>query len=96
MFGGLLKNKKISEVNKIRDPALIEPGQRFWIPLPCSCDKLNGQDVVHYAHVVKQGNSLGEIAAQFGTDNTTLAQLNGISGDAQLLADLPLNVPLRG
>ncbi|KAF3592981.1 hypothetical protein DY000_02021117 [Brassica cretica] len=59
------------------------------------CDEVDGQDVVHYAHVVKSGSSLGEIAAQFGTDNKTLAKLNGISGDAQLLADYPLNVPLR-
>ncbi|KAL1188507.1 LysM domain-containing GPI-anchored protein 2 [Cardamine amara subsp. amara] len=95
LFGGLTRDQRIAEVNKIPDPALIQPGQKFWIPLPCSCDKLNGQDVVHYAHVVKQGSSLGEIAALFGTDNTTLAQLNGISGDPQLLADLPLNVPLR-
>lgn len=96
VFGGLVTYQKISEVNKIPDPDKIEIGQKFWIPLPCSCDKLNGEDVVHYAHVVKLGSSLREIAAQFGTDNTTLAQLNGIIGDSQLLADNPLNVPLKG
>ncbi|AEC06587.1 LysM domain-containing GPI-anchored protein 2 [Arabidopsis thaliana] len=95
IFGGLVTYEKISEVNKIPDPNKIEIGQKFWIPLPCSCDKLNGEDVVHYAHVVKLGSSLGEIAAQFGTDNTTLAQLNGIIGDSQLLADKPLDVPLK-
>ncbi|KFK40100.1 hypothetical protein AALP_AA3G330300 [Arabis alpina] len=95
IFGGLVRYQRISEVNKLRDAALIEPGQKFWIPLPCSCDKLDGQDVVHYAHVVKSGSSLDEIATMFGTDNTTLARLNGISGDAQLLADNPLNVPLK-
>ncbi|VVA99366.1 unnamed protein product [Arabis nemorensis] len=95
VFGGLLKYQKIVEMNKIPNQDLIEVGQKFWIPLPCSCDKLDGRDVVHYTHVVKSGSSLGEIAAQFGTDNTTLARLNGISGDAQLLADNPLNVPLK-
>ncbi|KAG7579441.1 LysM domain [Arabidopsis thaliana x Arabidopsis arenosa] len=95
VFGGLVTFQKISEVNKIPNPDKIEIGQKFWIPLPCSCDKLNGEDVVHYAHVVKLGSSLAEIAAQFGTDNTTLAQLNGIIGDSQLLADNPLNVPLK-
>lgn len=96
IYGGLVTYQKISEVNKIPDPNKIEIGQKFWIPLPCSCDKLNSEDVVHYAHVVKLGSSLREIAAQFGTDNTTLAQLNGIIGDSQLLADYPLNVPLKG
>ncbi|KAL0702623.1 hypothetical protein Bca4012_058745 [Brassica carinata] len=95
ILGGLVRYERISDLNRIPDPSKIDVGQRFWIPLPCSCDKLDGQDVVHYAHVVKSGSSLGEIAAQFGTDNNTLAQLNGISGDAQLLADYPLNVPLR-
>ncbi|EOA30932.1 hypothetical protein CARUB_v10014079mg [Capsella rubella] len=95
IYGGLVTYQKISEVNKIVDVDKIEIGQKFWIPLPCSCDQLKGEDVVHLAHVVKLGSSLLEIAAQFGTDNTTLAQINGISGDAQLLADYPLNVPLK-
>ncbi|KAF8047924.1 hypothetical protein N665_2766s0009 [Sinapis alba] len=95
LFGGLVRFQRISEMNKIPDANDIAIGQRVWIPLPCSCDEVNGQEVVHYAHVVKSQSSLGGIAAQFGTDNTTLAQLNGISGDAQLLADYPLDVPLR-
>ncbi|ESQ50803.1 hypothetical protein EUTSA_v10022752mg [Eutrema salsugineum] len=95
IFGALVLYPKISEMNAIPDANEINVGQKLWIPLPCSCDKLDGRDVVHYAHVVKSGSSLGEIAAQFGTDNTTLARLNGISGDAQLLADNPLDVPLR-
>ena len=83
-------------MNKIPNANEIAIGQRVWIPLPCSCDRVDGRDVVHYAHVVKSGSSLGAIAAQFGTDNRTLATLNGISGDAELLADIPLDVPLRG
>ncbi|XP_010489327.1 PREDICTED: lysM domain-containing GPI-anchored protein 2 [Camelina sativa] len=95
VFGGLVTYQKIADMNKIPDPSKIDVGQKFWIPLPCSCDKLKDEDVVHYAHVVKEGSSLGEIAAQFGTDNTTLAQLNGISSNTQLLANYPLNVPLK-
>ncbi|KAJ0241892.1 LysM domain-containing GPI-anchored protein 2 [Hirschfeldia incana] len=96
LYGGLVSFQRISEMNKIPNPNEIDVGQRVWIPLPCSCDRVvNGRDVVHYAHVVKSGSSLGEIAAQFGTDNGTLAKINGISGDAELLAELPLDVPLR-
>ncbi|CAN6813449.1 unnamed protein product [Brassica oleracea] len=95
LFGGLVRFQRISEMNKIPNANEIAIGQRVWIPLPCSCDRVDGRDVVHYAHVVKSGSSLGAIAAQFGTDNRTLATLNGISGDAELLADIPLDVPLR-
>lgn len=101
LYGGLVQYQKIIGINVFycgdHDCELnIQIGQRFWIPLPCSCDKLDGQDVVHYAHMVKLGSSLEEIAAQFGTDNKTLARINGISGDEQLLADYALDVPLRG
>ncbi|CAH2079716.1 unnamed protein product, partial [Thlaspi arvense] len=96
IFGGLVSYQKISDMNSLTDKSEIKISQKFWIPLPCSCDQLDGQNVVHYAHVVKEGSSLGEIAAQFGTDITTLARLNGISGDAPFLADYPLDVPLRG
>ncbi|CAN8271294.1 unnamed protein product [Cochlearia groenlandica] len=95
IYGGLVRYEKISDLNKLPDASDIKIGQRLWIPLPCSCDELDGRDVVHYAHVVRSGSSLGEIGSLFGIDNNTLARINGISGDSQLLADYPLNVPLR-
>ncbi|CAA7055619.1 unnamed protein product [Microthlaspi erraticum] len=94
IFGDLV-HKKIREVNSIPSTRGINIGQKLWIPLPCSCDKLAGQDVVHYAHVVKQGSSLAEVAAKFGTDVATLARLNGISVDEALNVDHPMDVPLR-
>ncbi|XP_010548148.1 PREDICTED: lysM domain-containing GPI-anchored protein 2 [Tarenaya hassleriana] len=95
VFGGLVRYERIGEVNRIKNYNIIEKGQRLWIPLPCSCDKVDGEDVVHYAHVVKSGSSVSDIAAQFGTDNATLLRLNGISGDSELLADYAFDVPLK-
>ncbi|XP_010530950.1 PREDICTED: lysM domain-containing GPI-anchored protein 2 [Tarenaya hassleriana] len=95
VFRGLVQFQSIGDVNGIKDVDVIEVGQRLWIPLPCSCDKVDGEDVVHYAHVVEPGSSVEKIAAQFGTDNATLLRLNGISGDSELLANYAFDVPLR-
>ncbi|KAJ4715871.1 LysM domain-containing GPI-anchored protein like [Melia azedarach] len=73
---------------------LIQIGQNLTIPLPCSCDDVENQKVVHYAHVVEAGSSFGLIAKQFGTDARTLMDLNGIN-DSMLIAGEPVDVPLK-
>ncbi|XVE48746.1 hypothetical protein DITRI_Ditri01bG0026800 [Diplodiscus trichospermus] len=95
VFSRLVTYPQIQAFNGIPDPNKIDVGQELKIPLPCSCDDVNGEKVVHYAHVVKGGSSLEEIAREFGTDNVTLARINGISGDAELKADQPIDVPLK-
>lgn len=96
MFSNLVKFPKIAEANKLPDPNMIDVGQKLWIPLPCSCDSVNGEEVVHYAHVVEQGSSMEAIAAQFLTDSVTLSRLNGIADDSELIAGNAIDVPLKG
>ncbi|XVF45665.1 hypothetical protein PTKIN_Ptkin02bG0225300 [Pterospermum kingtungense] len=95
VFSGLVLYQQIAAANGISDPNLITVGQRLKIPLPCSCDVVDGERVVHYAHVVKSGSSLEEIAREFGTDQQTLATINGITAQNQLKADQPIDVPLK-
>ncbi|XP_021903879.1 lysM domain-containing GPI-anchored protein 2 [Carica papaya] len=95
VFGGLVQFQHIVEINNIPNPDLIEVNQSLWIPLPCSCDEVNGERVVHYAHVVLEGSSVEEISSEFGVDKETLLKLNGISGDNQLIAAKAFDVPLR-
>lgn len=95
VFGGLLKYPKIQEANHIVNADLIQIGQNLTIPLPCSCDDVENQKVVHYAHVVEAGSSFELIAKQFGTDARTLMDLNGIN-DSMLIAGEPVDVPLKG
>lgn len=95
VFSGLLQYEQIVVVNKIANPNLIEVGEKLWIPLPCSCDQVNGEDVVHYAHVVAEGSTVEAIAAQFGSDTQTLLKLNGMNDSDQLIADVPFDVPLK-
>lgn len=96
VFGGLLDYPSIVSANKIKDPNRIDIGQKLWIPLPCSCDDVDGQEVVHYGHVVASGSSVAKIAAEFGTNSNTLMMLNNITDPKSLVAGQVLDVPIKG
>lgn len=87
---------QIQEVNNITDADKILVGQRLWIPLPCSCDNVGGEAVVHYGHLVPAGSTVGGIAEQFNTTESTLLNLNGMASSSQLQADSIIDVPLKG
>ncbi|KAK4848246.1 hypothetical protein QYF36_010726 [Acer negundo] len=95
VFSGLVVYEKIVEANKIPNANVIEIGQNLTIPLPCSCDDVDGDKVVHYAHVVQSGSTLKSIAKEFGTDEDTLKKINDIADDSKLFADQPIDVPLK-
>ncbi|CAN1769912.1 LysM domain-containing GPI-anchored protein 2 [Linum perenne] len=96
VFMGLVKFEQIAAVNQIADPNLIDVDQELWIPLPCSCEDVDGERVVHYTHVVVGGSSVEQIADEFGTTNDTLYRINGIQNDTQLIEGDPFDVPLKG
>lgn len=95
-FGGLVKYPQIKVANKLPDENNITAGDTLYIPLPCSCDAVDGNRVVHYAHLVLTGSTVEGIAEQFGTTQQTLLTLNGISDPKTLQAGQILDVPLRG
>ncbi|VVA30043.1 PREDICTED: lysM domain-containing GPI-anchored [Prunus dulcis] len=95
VFSRLVKYQEIAAVNKIPDPSQIRIGQKLWIPLPCSCDEVNGERVVHYGHVVEAGSSVEAIATKYGTDQETLLRINGIADPKTLQANQVLDVPLK-
>ncbi|KAG2409788.1 hypothetical protein LR48_Vigan107s001200 [Vigna angularis] len=94
-FGGLVKYPQITAANKLPDENNITAGATLYIPLPCSCDAVDGNRVVHYAHLVLSGSTVEGIAEQFGTTQQTLLTLNGISDPKTLQAGQILDVPLR-
>ncbi|PQQ11309.1 lysM domain-containing GPI-anchored protein 2 [Prunus yedoensis var. nudiflora] len=95
VFSRLVKYQEIVAVNKIPNPSLITIGEKLWIPLPCSCDEVNGERVVHYGHVVEAGSSVEAIATRYGTDQETLLRINGIADPKTLQANQVLDVPLK-
>ncbi|KAL8521218.1 hypothetical protein ACS0TY_011671 [Phlomoides rotata] len=96
VFSGLVLYPEIQAVNNISDADLIEVGQNLWIPLPCSCDRVEGQPVVHYGHRVAGGSSLEGIAAQYNVSQATLSTLNNLPNPpTPLVAGDVIDVPLR-
>ncbi|XAR73047.1 hypothetical protein NMG60_11019899, partial [Bertholletia excelsa] len=95
VFSGLVTYQQIQVANKIKDANLIEVGRRLWIPIPCSCDELEGERVVYYAHVVQPGSTVEEIAQEYGASPDTLLRLNGLSSSKDLKALTPFEVPLK-
>ncbi|KAI4318587.1 hypothetical protein MLD38_032269 [Melastoma candidum] len=95
VFSSLVTYPDIQDFNGIANPDLIYIGQRLRIPLPCSCDEVDGVRVVHYGHRVAEGSTVGEIADEFGVSQDLLMRLNNISTVNDLIADFILDVPLK-
>ncbi|KAJ0489904.1 putative LysM domain-containing protein [Helianthus annuus] len=96
VFSSLVSYPQIQKVNNISDADTILVGQELWIPLPCSCDDVDGEAVMHYGYLVAAGNSVGGIAMEFNTTESTLLDLNGMGSAADLKADTIIDVPLKG
>ncbi|KAJ4802919.1 hypothetical protein LUZ62_015485 [Rhynchospora pubera] len=94
-FDQFINYTEIGNVNNISDTSLIQIGQKLWIPLPCSCDPVEEKKVMHLAYQVASGNSVAGIAAMYGTTESTLLKLNGISDPKLLQAEQILDVPLQ-
>ena len=63
--------QKLAEINGISNPNLIYPGQIIYLR--------TAKKPADHQYVVKSGDTLSDIAAQFGTTYQVLAKINGIS-----------------
>ncbi|XP_060168706.1 lysM domain-containing GPI-anchored protein 2 [Lycium barbarum] len=95
IFGGLFTVQELQAVNNISNPDLIQPGDKLWIPLPCSCDDVEGEKVVHYGRLVTAGSTIDDIAQQYNVSQDTLLRLNRLASPRELLAGSVLDVPLK-
>ncbi|KAI3954850.1 hypothetical protein MKW92_004966 [Papaver armeniacum] len=94
IYSLLITFKDIAEVNNIPNADKIEVGQSLRIPLPCSCDTVDGNKVVHYAHKVASKETLDMIGKEFGVTEKTLLDLNDLDNAKDLKAESILDVPL--
>ncbi|WVZ65769.1 hypothetical protein U9M48_015081 [Paspalum notatum var. saurae] len=95
VFAGLVTYQDIAAANNVSDPNKVAVGQQLWIPVPCSCDPVGGQPVVHLTYVVPPGSSVAAIAQEFGTTDETILAVNKMPDAKALLAGQVLDVPLR-
>lgn len=95
-FSRLVTFHQIADANGIPDPSKITVGQELWIPLPCSCDEVDGNTVVHYGHLVQPQSSVSAIAGRYNVSEQTILKLNGIADAKDLQAFQVLDIPLQG
>ncbi|KAI3974916.1 hypothetical protein MKX01_005027 [Papaver californicum] len=95
IYSSLITFQEIADANNISDPNKIEIGQSLMIPLPCSCDAVDDNQVVHYAHKVSPKETLEMIGKEFGVTEKTLLSLNHLHDAKDLKAESVLDVPLK-
>ncbi|XP_027343226.1 lysM domain-containing GPI-anchored protein 1-like [Abrus precatorius] len=94
-YGGLVSAEQIKSVNNINGTNPLTYEGTLVIPLPCTCfnNENNGVATIYMSYVVERGESLGSIAAVFGTTVSDLETVNGL-GEAEVdLGDI-LSVPI--
>ncbi|XP_031487660.1 G-type lectin S-receptor-like serine/threonine-protein kinase At4g03230 isoform X2 [Nymphaea colorata] len=94
VFARLVDPKSIAAVSGSNDLSKTSPGQVLSIPLPCSCDRVDGSQVTHYALVVKKNDTLRSIADEYHVTMAQLENLNNVSSNAPIVAGQVLDVPL--
>lgn len=86
----------LATANGITDPALIYAGEVLIIPGVASAPAAspsNPAPAATASYTVSEGDTLGDIAARFGTDAATLAALNGIENASLIVIGEVLTVP---
>ncbi|EEC68332.1 hypothetical protein OsI_36434 [Oryza sativa Indica Group] len=96
VFDGFVTYQEIADASNIPDPNKIFVGQELWIPLPCSCDQVDGHNVTHFAYKVRAVDTTSAIAAKFGVLESTLMRINGITDPKNLVQGQILDVPIPG
>ncbi|CAM0955270.1 unnamed protein product [Alopecurus aequalis] len=95
-FGHFMTEEEVGTANNLTNVTHILTGSYLWIPLPCSCDKVDGSDVMHLAYVVVGGGeNTFDIATKYGVAESTLLRVNNITGGnlpAELILDIPLQI----
>uniref|UniRef100_A0ACD5YCC3 Uncharacterized protein n=1 Tax=Avena sativa TaxID=4498 RepID=A0ACD5YCC3_AVESA len=64
--------------------------------LPCSCDKVDDCDVMHFAYIVRSGENTSEIASRHGVPESMLLRINNITNNNSLRQGQILDIPLQG
>lgn len=91
--GLLTYQPEIVSANHIAD---ANDRRKLWIPLPCSCDKVDDAEVTHFAYVVPNGENTLEIAAKYGVSESALLKFNNITNHTTLRQGQILDIPLQG
>tara|TARA_Y100001968_G_scaffold332466_1_gene390735 strand:+ start:1650 stop:2372 length:723 start_codon:yes stop_codon:yes gene_type:complete len=76
--------------NQIKDPNLLYPGQKIYIPNTSRNDNFKIKN-----HTVKRGENISIIAKEYGTNKFTLIRLNNLRDANNLYVGQNIKVPLK-
>ncbi len=84
---------ELTRLNGIADPAYIQAGAVLTVPASGAAPPAAAPRASSTRHRVKPGETLSDIAAEYGTSVAELARLNGIADPAYIQAGAVLTVP---
>ena len=90
---------RLMQANGIKDPTLVQIGQRLVIPGRATASRSGGGgggDTRSGSYTVQSGDTIGEIAARYGVSETSLMQANGIKDPTLVQIGQRLVIPGRG
>ncbi|MCS5707015.1 LysM peptidoglycan-binding domain-containing protein, partial [Synechococcus sp. FGCU-3] len=89
---------RLMQANGIKDPTLVQIGQRLVIPGRATASRSGGGgggDTRSGSYTVQSGDTIGEIAARYGVSETSLMQANGIKDPTLVQIGQRLVIPGR-
>ncbi len=86
----------IVKLNGLASANLIYPGQRLLIPSGGSGSSSSGGASSSRVYVVKAGDTLGNIAARYGTSVGAIVKANGIANPNRIWVGMKLTIPGAG
>jgi LysM repeat protein len=97
LYGGLTSADQIKDANAISDQSGLDVGQTLVIPLHCTCFNStdNSLPAIYLSYVVKDGDTLQSITAQYATTLTDIMNVNSMGSPSVLPGDI-ISIPLPG
>ena len=86
----------LAQANGIANPDVVRAGQTLEVPSGGGATVAGGGSSAGGGYVVRPGDTLGAIAARYGTSVAALASANGIANPALIRAGQRLTVPAGG
>ncbi|XP_078180408.1 lysM domain-containing GPI-anchored protein LYP6-like [Carex rostrata] len=95
VYGGLTSADQIKDANAISDQSGLDVGQTLVIPLHCTCFNStdNSLPAIYLSYVVKDGDTLQSITAEYATTITDIMNVNSLGSPSVLPGDI-ISIPL--
>ncbi|XXG87243.1 hypothetical protein AAC387_Pa11g1972 [Persea americana] len=95
VFSSLVSADQIRNANGISDPSVLDVGRALLIPLPCTCFNStdNSLPAVYLSYVVRSGDTVAGIAAQYSTTSSDIMTVNAMGSPTVKAGDI-IAVPL--